>query len=228
MAFDLDGSLGTFGNIVAAVSALGTASFGLVDATKVYRGGVSNVGFRFIRAAVAPFMAALELIDADDPLATLRGNWINGVAKADQKAAAKSLIRLGVTPSTAAQLASRIPGIDAAALTTVAQKIDTGSSLTEDELNLLGRFDAIIDARLDAGFERADQQYRNMAKTIAAGFAVILAIAGMRVVKGEAIGGSDVAVAIFLGVLSIPLAPIAKDLSSALSTAVSAMKSVKG
>jgi len=212
MVIDLDGSLQSFGNILAAVSALGTASFGLVDATKVYRGGVSNIGFGFIDNAIKPFVAALALVDANNPLATLKANWINGVAKADQKAAAKSLIRLGITKDTASELADKIPGVDSSAFAAVAGKIDSGSELTEDEINLLGRFDAIVDARMDAAFERADQQYRNAAKVLAAVFSIILSFAGLWIVKGDnVVAGSDIAVALFVGILATPLAPIAVD-----------------
>lgn len=229
MVIYLDGSLPNFVNILAAISALGTASFGLVDATKVYRGGISNIGFGFISDAIKPFGAALELVDADDPLATLRANWINGVAKADQKAKAKSLIRLGITKDTAKELADKIPGVDSVAFAAVAAKIDAGSDLTEDEINLLGRFDAIVDARMDAAFERADQQYRNTAKVLAAVFAIVLSFAGLWIVSGDKIvEGRDITIALLIGILATPLAPTAKDLSSAIGTAVSAIKSVKG
>lgn len=228
MSVDLNGSLQDFGNIMAAIGALGTASFGLVDATKVYRGGVSNIGFGFIQKAVEPYQAALRLVNADDPLSTVKANWINGVAKSDQKAAVKSLIRLGITTATAADLAASAPGIDNAALVAVAQKIDGGLELSEEDINLLGRFDAILDAQMDAGFERADQQYRNAAKMLASVFAILLSLAGMWILKGQMIDGGDTAVAFFLGILSIPLAPIAKDLTSALGTAVSALKAAKG
>ncbi|WP_394890517.1 hypothetical protein ACG873_03825 [Mesorhizobium sp. AaZ16] len=56
------------GKVIAATAALGTASFGLVDASKALRGGISNVGFGFIRKALQPFQAALKLIDDKDPV----------------------------------------------------------------------------------------------------------------------------------------------------------------
>jgi len=227
MAAMLDGSWADFGNILASVSALGTAAFGLVDATKVYRGGVSNIGFRFIKDAVTPYSAALELVDRNDPLTTIKANWLNGVPKADQKATVKSLIRLGITEATVSALAGGAPGIDETALKAAAIKLDAGEQLTETDLNVLGRFDAILDAQMDAGFERADQQYRNSAKVLAAGFAILLAISGMWIVQHQEMTTNDFLQALLLGIVSTPLAPIAKDLASALGTAVATVKSTK-
>ena len=100
----------------------------------------------------------MRLVDAKDPYATIHANWLNGVPKADQKATVKALIRLGLTPVTAPTLAKGAPGVDAATLQSAATKVATGADLTEPELQVLGRFDATIDAQLDAGFERAEQQ----------------------------------------------------------------------
>ena len=47
--------------VVTAIGGLGTAAFGLVDATKVFGGGVNHIGFRGIRTAVR------ELTDAGGP-----------------------------------------------------------------------------------------------------------------------------------------------------------------
>lgn len=75
-------ALATTVSAITAMGALGTAAFGLVDATKVFGGGVSNVGFGAIVRALEPFNAALESA-TPNWRATLRANWINGVAKED-------------------------------------------------------------------------------------------------------------------------------------------------
>jgi hypothetical protein len=228
MAIDLTGSAGDFGNIIAAIGALGVAAYGLVDATKAFRGGVSNIGLPFLTKALRPYVDALLLVDADDPYVTIRANWLNGVPSADQKAAAKALIHLGLTPATAARLAAGTPGIEAEPLVTVATKLSTGEPLADIDLNLLGRFDTIVDAQLDAAFERADQQYRNVAKLLAAAFAIVLSLVGVWIVEKGAVSTSDFLLALLVGVIATPLAPVAKDVTSAISSAVSAIKSVKG
>lgn len=102
---------------------------------------------------------------------------------------------------------------------------------------MLGRFDAMIDARLDGGYERADQFYRNSAKALAAVFAIILASAGealIQVSRGipfgfcEFVTSGGFLLAVLVGAVSVPLAPIAKDISTALQTAVKAMQAAGG
>jgi hypothetical protein len=227
---------GQIASYLAAVGGLGTAAFGLVDATKAgRRGGVSNAGFRFIAgvigrltgpdgAGAAPAFGRVDMIE------TLHANWINGVEIAPQKAAAKALIRLYLDPQTAPRLAEAT-GIPKEALAGVATKIRAGAELDTAELNVLGRFDALVSATLDEAYERADQRYRNSAKLLAGVFAIVLAFFGGWIVHVEH-GGStfsyfwsgNLALALLVGVIAVPLAPIAKDIGSALQAAVKALE----
>ena len=59
---------------------------------------------------------------------------------------------------------------------------------------------------------------------------IVLALAGAAVVSGVApwaLSGPDLGEAIVIGLIATPLAPVAKDLSSALAAAVNAMQAVK-
>lgn len=217
---------GDIGQIIAAVAALGTAAYGLVDTSKVFRGGISNVGYGFLRSALIPFKPALELVDKTDPYAAAKANWLNGMDKTEQKTMVKGLIRLGLTKETASTMVAAVPNIDGVALGDIAVKINAGQVLTETEITLLGRFEAVVDARLDAAFERADQKYRNTARVAAAVVAVVLAEVGAFQLFGTLDGGTGVK-AFLVGLVAVPLAPIAKDLTSAISTAVAAFKVVK-
>lgn len=211
---------------IAAIGALGVAAFGLVDASKAFWGGPSNFGFGFIRECLAPFGNALAIADPasvhgrDAFMNTLKANWLNGVPMADQKAAAKALIHLGLTAANAPALASAT-GLDAIRLTAVAAKIQAGAPLVPDEVTLFGRFDAIVSAKLDTGFQRADQRYRNAAKALSFGIAVVLGLAAARIV------GADMAVGLLIGIVATPLAPVAKDLTSSLAAATKAISAVK-
>lgn len=248
---------------IAAIAALGTAASGLVDSTKAFGGGVSRFGFAHIQAALQPFDAALTQAGAvwprtvrtgvfrakPKPGATanwreaVRANWINGRPKPDQKAAVKALIHVGLTPATA-PIVAPAGHVNAAILTAAATAIAAGSppSPTSDQGNILIQFDAAIDAAMDGAFERADQQYRNIAKLCAGGFAVILAIFGGVVVAAEAKGGPNTLsleficayigtanfwTAVLVGVIAVPLAPMAKDLTSSLQAAATALKATK-
>lgn len=230
--------LNNIGTSIAAVAALGTAAYGLVDVTKAFAGGISNAGFSDVKKALAPFDAALSSL-GNAPYQTLRANWLNGVAKADQKAAAKALIRLGLTAANAPALAKAV-GIDAAALKAAATKADKGTALSADDINILGRFDALVSAILDAGYERGDQKYRTAAKCLACIVAICLSVAAGAMFyhaqmtaanSGVSVSGylnsKDFVISLIVGAIATPLAPIAKDISTSLAAAVNALGSVR-
>src|SRR6266436_10419985 len=99
-------AIGYLVTAIGAVGALGTAAFGLVDATKSYRGGVSNVGFGDLTVVLSRFAVALDqALGSNEWRTVVHAHWINGRPKDEQKAIVKSLIRLGLSPETAPDLA---------------------------------------------------------------------------------------------------------------------------
>jgi hypothetical protein len=232
----LTSELNNIGNMLAAIAALGTAAYGLVDTTKVIPGGgISRAGFGYIKKALSPFAPALIAAGGKDWDQTLLAHWINGRSKEDQKAIAKALIHLGLSPGNAAQLAV-FGRVDPLELQTVVTNLSNGVALTTPNINVLGRFDSMIDATLDGAYERADQVYRNASKALAALFAILLALAGgaliaasmsMGVVPPYFIFTKEGALAILVGVVAVPLAPIAKDISTSLVAAVNAIKATR-
>jgi len=211
---------------IGAIAALGLAAYGLVDATKPFLGGASNFGFGHIKDAVQPFKAALDSASDSWPL-TLRNHWLNGTALELQKAVAKSLIRLGLSPANAVDLA-RAGHVNPEKFRDAVMRLHQGAVLSTEDVNLFGRFDAAVDAALDAGYERADQKYRNSARALAGLFAMLLSVWGMFILKQGAPSSQDVMTAVLVGAVAVPLAPIAKDLASSLSAAVGALKTVRG
>jgi len=223
------GAIGTawsnLSTVIAAVGALGAAAFGLVDAFKVLPGGgISRAGFKFIRQIVlklAPEVASLtgSGLSSDSVLSTLQSQWINGIAATDQINIAKSLIKLRLTPETAAALASAT-GVDAGILSQTAANIQSGTAVTTQQSDVYGRFDLLLTTLLD---QATDQLYRNFAKFAAIPISVGLAVAAHYVAPNQITGRQ----AILMGLIATPIAPVAKDISSAISSAVQAMQSWK-
>jgi hypothetical protein len=146
---------------------------------------------------------------------------------ASQKAIAKSLIKLHLSAGNAAALAAKT-NVDPAVLGSVATKTIAGTPLLQTESDVFSRFDLIVTALLDEAYQLSDQVYRNGTRTLAAGVAVLLAVAGGYSLEGCKFWHSrDLALAVLVGLLATPLAPIAKDISSALATAVNTMQQVK-
>jgi hypothetical protein len=230
----VSGNLGNILNFLGAAGALGTGAMGLVDTTKVFGGGPSNVGFGYIKNALEPFLAPLATnspaFGKNEILQTLRANWLNGVAMADQKAKAKSLIHLGLTTGSAVALANAA-GVDPQKLLSLAQKTAQGQSVDQDEINVLGQFDVVLSAALDSAYERGDQAYRNASKFLAMAVSTLLAAIGGWIIFGADsqpyFSTGNFAFCLFTGAIATPLAPVAKDLASRLQDAVSAMNKLK-
>jgi hypothetical protein len=205
--------------LVFAIGGLGTAAYGVVDATKALGGGVSRVGFGDIKRVVAKLIPArekdsLSALGQSSVLATLRANWINGVAAADQKSIAKALVKLNLTTDSANDLA-KVTGVEGAVLTEIAKKLPTKAPLSDVETDVYGRFDLSLSALLDQAYQRGDQRYRNTAKLLAVVVALLLSLAGTQTVLGP----HHVPLALMVGLLATPVAPIAKDVASAVQAA---------
>jgi len=222
---------------IVAIGALGTAAFGLVDASKLLPGLIPSSGFQFIRELVTQLAPESELsVSLQSALAvpamtdTLHANWVNGMALADQKSVAKTLFKLRLNSETAVDFAA-LTDVDKGVLTSIAKKLTNGDPMTTPEMDTYGRFDVLLATFIDRAYQKADQRYRTSAKSAACLVAIVLAEAaayflGMDAANGHAIW-RNVGMAAIVGLIATPLAPVAKDLATALNTAAKAMQSVR-
>lgn len=210
--------------IVTAIGGLGTAAFGLVDASKALGGGVNHIGFRAIRNLVKSLTPGTQTnaLSQSRIVDTLQANWFNGTDLGSQKAIAKSLIKLNLSPANASALAGAT-GVDPAALTAIATNMAAGTPLATTQSDVYARFDLILTAMLDETYQRSDNVYRNWTRALAALVAIALAVVGRSAINPH----PQISVAVIVGLLATPLAPIAKDLSTALATAVNTLQAVK-
>jgi hypothetical protein len=209
--------------LVTTIGGLGTAAFGLVDAFKVFGNlGPNRIGFSGIRKAVEPLIPeAANGLRPAQILETLRSNWFNGTDLASQKSIAKSLIKLNLDPGNAAAVA-QATGVDATVLIDVVKSIAAAQALTTAQSDFFARFDLTVTAMLDDAYQHADQVYRNGTRALATLVAVVLAFVG-----GHMIAGENWGLTLLVGLLATPIAPVAKDLSSALATAVNVFQAAK-
>lgn len=206
--------------IIAATGGLGLASMSLVDALKaVPGGGVSRIGFGYIREVLGLFDRIMARAAGERWEAVVLAHWINGRPRDEQIGVVRSLLRLGLNADTAGQLAV-IGNVEAQALGEAAAKLVAGAPLEEAEINLIGRVEAAVEARLDAAFDLAEQAYRNTARVLAGLIALGLALAAAALLTRPI----NWSAAVLVGVLAVPIAPIAKDLVSALTAASRAVK----
>jgi hypothetical protein len=223
------------GQVITAIGGLGTAAFGLVDAAKSAFSWINRIGLKHIQevvSALTPEGASaggpVNALPQANILQTLEANWVNGTDIGSQKAIAKSLIKLHLNAANATAVAAKA-NVDPAVLSAVAANIVAGTALSQAEGDAYSRFDLIVTALLDEAYQVSDQAYRNWTRTLAGIVAVLLAFAGAWSLVGTSqfLHSTDPLLALLVGLLATPLAPIAKDLSSALATAVNTMQLVK-
>jgi hypothetical protein len=221
-------------DVIMAVGGLGTAAFGVLEAMKPVFPVINYIGFGGISKAVISLTpveagggAPVNALPRTKVLDSLRANWANGNDLGNQKTIAKSLIKLHMSTGNAAALAAAT-NVDATLLTQAATSIAAGTALTQQQSDAYARFDLIVTALLDEVYQHADQYYRNWMRGLAAAIAVVLAVAGGYVVESGFQNWGQLLAAVLVGLLAIPLAPIAKDVATALSTAVNTMQMFKG
>jgi len=215
--------------MVLAVGALGTAAFGLVDAFKVLPGGgVSYFGFGFVREVIDQLVAeeVKTGLGRKKIRESLKSQWINGAAISDQLNIAKSLIKMQLSPETAQALA-KATGVDAAILGQVADCMQKATPLSTVQSDVYGRFDLALTTLLDQAYQRGEQRYRNAAKSAAVVVAVALSVVANEWVV-PATSQMHTTGAVLLGLIATPIAPVAKDIASALQTASKAIQAWKG
>ncbi len=223
--------------VITAIGALGTAASGIVDASKSGLKPINRIGLSHITKTVKGFMPetkgqrapadGVNSLKRQLVLDSIEANWINGTDLNTQKVAAKSLIHNHLIEGNA-EVVAQCTNVDSAILKLIAAKALSGATLESQEQALKTRFEAILDTLIDEAYQRADEKYRNWTRTLAAGIAVLLALAGGRVLQGcDFWHWQSVCLALMVGLLAIPMAPIAKNVANAVSAYADTLQAVK-
>ncbi len=106
-------------------------------------------------------------------------------------------------------------------LKAVAESIHKAKALTENQRGILGRYELALDTRIDAALALANDHYVNYMRFLASLVAIAIAF-GVRQYTG-----GDILTTLIVGFTAVPLAPIAKDLATAIQSAAQAMRRKK-
>jgi len=240
---------------IVAVGALGTAAFGFVEAfgkAIAWRGwGLPYAGFGRIKALATDYAAALRLTYGESYADILLQQYRDGRAKGQAPDTLRQGVRLALplmAQDVAASLIGRAWGLgpelsaDLAHALRAEQADDLSAAEAEDGAMLAARFALAVDARIAAAFSLAEERYQAIARGSAGVAAVALSLlfnwaarggemgclSGAACTAGDAAKGYPWMIALIIGLAAVPLAPIAKDLSSALSDSLRAWRHVGG
>ena len=264
-AWGADGSLGTleptdvvnrWGVAIAAVGALGTAAFGIVDGLKLIP-WIDLAGFErlfsrrlarearawptTIRANLDPLVPALLLAYGGDVMEVLKAQYRSGRAKGDLPRTLRQGVRIGLGLMAEADIdaMARALGLPVAAAQAVARAlvatrtyrppalaqppaVPAPPPIAEADRAAMAQLETVIDARIDAALVLAEALYVTQTKLIASAVAIAIALVVCRAL------GAPWWLGAAFGVAAVPLAPVAKDVATALQEAVKAMQAVTG
>ena len=221
--------------IISAIGGLGTAAFGVLDALKPVIPYINRIGYQRIRERVSALLPEggeagmlMNTLTRQEILEAVHGNWINGVDLKEQIDAAKTLVLQHLAEKNAPQVAL-FCNIDPVALTGIARNLACGTEPEGELKEVYRRFDQILTALLEEVYQKSDHDFRNGTRALAAVLSVLLAVTGGALLAhGKPYWTTcDFGLALLAGLLATPLAPIAKDLSTALATAVTTVSALK-
>lgn len=206
------------GTVILAAGVLGTAAFGIVEALKWWP-YIGEIGFGKILEMLGPVKLALAVAYGQKYEKLLRAQY-----RGDSSELARTIrqgVRVGLTVENAAQMARFLGVVEADSLRQAAHLVQTGDQFEDATLrNVLGKFELAVDTRIDAALTLAQNQYAAGMKVLASIVALIIAL----FVYFTAPGQVSLLQAILVGLIAVPIAPVAKDLVTALQSASQALR----
>lgn len=209
--------------ILGAAATLGTACYGIVEALKWT--SLGDAGYGAIKRYLGePLLAAIEVAFGPDYQDLLKAQYRQDSQQ--QSLIAKTLrqgVRIGLTVQNAAAIAKYLGSVSPDLLVSAATSIAAGNALTDGERDTIGRFELAADARIDSALSRAKDSYLGTLRCTASVLAILMAeVAALLASHGFDVDRS--AIALVVGVVAVPLAPVANDLVGALQAATKALK----
>lgn len=211
---------------VAAVGALGTAAFGIVDGLKWTRFG--SAGFGEVRRHMDKYTAVLVAAFGPDAWTLLESQYRNGRTNGELPRSLRQAVRIGLRPENSDQVCAALGGaVTPQQLNAAATAVQAGQVLSDTDRQVIARYEMAVDARIDGALGAAESYFVGASRVLAMAVALGLAIAAAFLLRqnfGDVDDFTLFSMAILIGLAAVPIAPIAKDLASGLTAAVSALR----
>ncbi len=203
---------------VIAAGAVGTASMGIVEGFKSTKW--PPIGFSKLTKSISWADAALNKAYGPEHMKLLESLYRINRTSGDLPRILRQGVRIGLDKKNAEAMESILLGADRKQLPEVAEKAADGEKLEPNEQNILGRFEVAADARIDAALSLAERAYSNGVR-----YRAFLVAQGLAFGAVFAIGpdSKKIITALIIGLVAVPLAPIAKDVAKGFQSAVKAI-----
>lgn len=229
-------------NGIVATGALGVTAFGITETLKnIDAIGLAGFGALNKRLFKKPGLNdALKAAYGENVDALLidqyrESNWTGKLRQTIRQG-----VRAGLRPENAKLLVDDLGGaVDADRLADAARYIMGAAERREDarpededrHLDIIARLELAVDARIDGALACARQTYINRMRLFATLIALTIALATAILISlSDNSGGTmarNIGIALLIGLAAVPIAPIAKDLATAISQAANALRGRK-
>lgn len=215
---------------------------------RIFAVGGKEGGRRFYpshKATLDPLLPALKIAYGSDVIELLRAQYRGGRVSGDLPRTLRQGVRIGfgMMPMTDIASVAIELGIKEEIATRAAEAIDRARrqraqaeqsksesdsaaslqpAMTDEQRSAMARLETMIDARIDAALALAETQYIAQTKLLA--MLVSLVISFGVGASGGMLVADKWGWCLIVGLAAVPLAPVAKDLSTALQEAVKALK----
>lgn len=205
--------------LILASGALGAAASGIVDVVKRQYGPLARAGFGKLWLTLEPFHVLLASAYGSGAKALLESQYVSE----DPELLPRTLnsgIRAGLTEANAREIARILGTLDGETLAGAIAAAAKGNDLNDAQRNVVGRFELAVDARVQAALAQAKMKYIGsvqLAAMIAALVMAALAALGILYEDGPNGDPSIIIWAAVAGFAAVPLAPVYKDVASAVT-----------
>lgn len=219
-AFDVN----SLGVAVGAAGTLGTACSGIVDGLKWTPLGTA--GYPKLRQLLgSELMEAVKTTYGSRWDGLLRSQYRQDWARSPLGTTLQQGVRAGLNAGNAPRIASFLGNIDAGALTSAVEREQRHEAPTDADRAVMSRFEQAVNTQIAGALAGAQDFYHSSLKLVAG----ILAI-GMSELTAYLAGGfpgwigGGWLTGMLVGVVAVPLAPLANDVANALQATSVALR----
>lgn len=209
---------GTLVDLVLASGAVGAAAMGIVEGFKSTK--LRPIGFNQLEQSINWANNALSKAYGAGHRELLESLYRQNRSSGDLPRILRQGVRIGLDEHNAKEMESILLGADRNQLSLVAEKAASGSELSPEEKNILGRFEVAVDARIDAALSLAERAYVNGIRQRAFLIAILLSLSAAFSIKPDL---KSFLPGLIVGLVAVPLAPIAKDVAKGFQSAAKAI-----
>ena len=188
------------------------------------------IGFKRLREELTWADEALKVAYGENFEDLQKSHYRMGRGKGALPKTLRQGIRIGMNEDTVETMAVVVGGLEKSDLSDVARKVKAGSVLDDKDKNILGRFEVAADARIDAALALAERSYINRMHLRAFIIAIVLSLLSALFLSYHYNWDhlwKYLGFGLMTGLIAVPIAPIAKDLTKALQSAAKAVRTVK-